>query len=60
MKKIYEKTKHKIKEIWDDVLALIAIENQLIERIEKLEEGVDRIQLTVTNIEKYNNFSEQT
>ena len=41
MKKTYEQTLHKIKEIWDNALALIAIENQVIERIEKLEEAVD-------------------
>lgn len=53
MKKEYSKTKHKILTLWRDVLKLIAIEENILVRLQRAENAIDRLELTLTNIEKY-------
>lgn len=40
----YEKQKHKIHNLWSEILSLIALEEELIKRIESLEETARRLE----------------
>jgi hypothetical protein len=53
IKKNYEQTKHKILILWQDVLKLIAIEEEILERLRRAESKLDRLNLTLTHIEKH-------
>lgn len=41
---------HKIKNNWDDISKLIALENQLLEKITYLEEKLNRLWTLVNNL----------
>ena len=53
IKKTYKQTKHKLRVFWQGILKIIAIEEQILDRIQRAENAIDRLEKTVTNIEKY-------
>ena len=48
--KVYDKTRHKIRENWEDTRYLIALHLRLLERTEELNGKIDRLWQLVNNI----------
>lgn len=48
--KDYNRTPHKIQSEWQDILKLIALEEQLITRLDKLEQAVNHLWQVVSKM----------